>query len=396
MNCSSTNGRLDILGPNIMNQFALYDKIPNNDCSSFNDAMIGNSTESSLSIAFFSKGNIQIIQNAIRAGVYEVSNQQYVIDNQNCDTLKVIMRSVFLQSAVNQPDNITGQIQALNNLVVEYCVKHVYSEAQAYINYKRDVSTMYTPIDRPVQVDVDDKTLVLFNKGSNELVKYNSTYRCDTNEQKGWFLVKNPLVRLDTKGSKIDAIIVEFNSIEHPDVFHAGANTGDKICTGNMVEKDNNLIGIKELASRNDLRKQWNMITIIVSETSPDDDVFVSSNQAVVKLYLNGYAYLDKDGELAEKSTAMKVNNSDLHIGTAYDTAIDNSVLPTGSNDTGVGISDLTYFNYALEDKEIVSLFKEGCKKSTALIPTASTFDDGPEATEASLEIKSHNHPKSL
>lgn len=243
------------------------------------------------------------------------------------------------------------------------------------------------------------QTLVLFNKGSDQLVKYTSTYRCDTNDSadKGWFLVKNPLVRLDTNGSnEIDAIIVEFNSIENPDVFHAGANTGDKNCTGSMIDKDNNLIGIKELASRNDLRKQWNMITIIVSETSPDDDVFVSSNQAVVKLYLNGYAYLDKDGELAEKSTAMKVNNSDLHIGTKYNNAGDNSVLPTGTDSTNVGISDLTYFNYALEDKEIVSLFKEGCKKSTALIPTTSTFDNGPEQTEASLEMKSHNHPKSL
>jgi hypothetical protein len=249
-----------------------------------------------------------------------------------------------------------------------------------------------------VDSSVNDKTLVLFNKGSNELVKYNSTYRCDTNSSKGWFLVKNPLVRLDTNATnKIDAIIVEFNSIEHPDVFHTGANTGDKNCTqgASMVDKDNNLIGIKALASRNDLRKQWNMITIIVSETSPDDDVFVSSNQAVVKLYLNGYAYLDKDGELAEKSTAMKVNNSDLHIGTDKNAA-DNAVLPTTGGATSVGISDLTYFNYALEDNEIVSLFKEGCKKSTALIPTTSTFDDGPEKTEASLEIKSHKHPKSL
>lgn len=245
----------------------------------------------------------------------------------------------------------------------------------------------------------DTKTLVLFNKGSDQLVKYNSTYRCDTNDSgdKGWFLVKNPLVRLDTINNEIDAIIVEFNSIQHPDVFHAGANTGDKICTGNMVEKDDNLIGIKELSKRKDLRKQWNMITIIVSETSPDDDVFVSSNQAVVKLYLNGYAYLDKDGELAEKSTAMKVNNSDLHIGTDKLDS-DNNALPATADpgNTRVGISDLTYFNYALEDKEIISLFKEGCKKSTALIPTTSTFDDGPEKTEASLEIKSHNDPKSL
>jgi len=159
MNCSSTNGRIDILGPNKMNQFDLYDKIPKNECSNFSDAMIGNSTDSSLSLAYFSKKNIQIIQNAIRSGVYEVSNQQYIIDNQNCDTLKIIMRSVFLQSAVNQPHNIIGQIQALNNIVVEYCVKQLYSEAQAYINYKRDVSTMYTPMDRPAQVDVDDKTL---------------------------------------------------------------------------------------------------------------------------------------------------------------------------------------------------------------------------------------------
>lgn len=248
---------------------------------------------------------------------------------------------------------------------------------------------------------VNNKTLVLFNKGSDQLVKYNSTYRCDTMSNKGWFLVKNPLVRLDIDANnKIDAMIVEFNSIENPDVFHAGANTDDKNCTpgASMVDKDNNLIGIKELASRNDLQKQWNMITIIVSETSPDDDVFVSSNQAVVKLYLNGYAYLDKDGELAEKSTAMKVNNSDLHIGTKYNNAGDNDVLPTGTegDSTEVGISDLTYFNYALEDREIVSLFKEGCKKSTALIPTTSTFDDDPEKTEASLEIKSHSHPKSL
>jgi hypothetical protein len=161
MNCSSTNGRIDIMGPNTMNQFSLFDKIPTNDCSNFHDALTGNSIDSTLSLAYFSKQNIQIVQNAIKAGVYETSNHQYVIGSQNCDTLKIIMRSVFLQSSVNQPDNITTQIQALNDLVVEYCVKHIYSEAQAYINYKRDVSTMYHPIDRPAKVDVDDKTLEL-------------------------------------------------------------------------------------------------------------------------------------------------------------------------------------------------------------------------------------------
>lgn len=253
-----------------------------------------------------------------------------------------------------------------------------------------------------VQEVSEDKTLVLFNKGSNELVKYNSNYRCDTNDSgDGWFLVKNPLVRLDFNGStgnsKIDAIIVEFNSIQHPDVFHSGANTGDKNCTGDMVIRDNNLIGIKDLANRQDLRNQWNMITVVVSETSPEDDVFVSSNQAVVKLYLNGYAYLNKDGEIVDKSTAMKTNNSDLHIGTDKKNS-NNNVLTSDNTDntTKVGISDLTYFNYALEDTEIINLFKGGCNKSTALIPTESDFDTDPEATNASLEMKAHNDPKSL
>jgi hypothetical protein len=162
MNCTSTNGRLNIMGPNTMNQFSLYDKIPtNNDCTTFHDAMTGNFQDSTLSLAFFSKKNIQIIQNAIRAGVFEVSNHQYIIDNQNCDTLKIIMRSIFLQNSTNQLNNITQQIQALNNLVVEYSVKQIYSEAQAYINYKRDVSTMYNPIDRPTQPDFNNKTLEL-------------------------------------------------------------------------------------------------------------------------------------------------------------------------------------------------------------------------------------------
>ena len=161
MNCTSTNGRIDISGPN-MNQFDLFDKIPTDTgASTFHEAMIGNFTESNLSRAYFSKDNIQIIQNGIRAGVYELSNKQYIVGNQNYDTLKIIMRSVFLQSSTNLPNQITQQIQALNDLVVEYCVKQVFSEAQSYITYKKDVSTMYTPIDRPTQPDFNNKTLEL-------------------------------------------------------------------------------------------------------------------------------------------------------------------------------------------------------------------------------------------
>jgi len=161
MNCNSTNGRIDILNLENLNQFSLYDKIPVSKPTSFDDALQGNWIPNNLSRAFFSDKNIVIIQNGIRAGVYEKSKNQYIICNQDLDVIKIIMRSVYLQNSTNNPDNITQQIVGLNKIVIDYCIKHVYSEAQGYIQYKRDVSNMYIPIDHPVMSKSDDKTLEL-------------------------------------------------------------------------------------------------------------------------------------------------------------------------------------------------------------------------------------------
>lgn len=157
-----SNGRIDILGPNIEQQFAMYDKIPNSStCASFRDAMIGNWENTALSDAFFSTGNMEIVQNALRNGVYTMSKGAYLIGPQDCDNLKMIMRSVFLQSSMNLATNIPGQIAALNKIVVDMFVPKLYNEARAYIQYKRDASTMYKPIDRPIYSAENDKTLEL-------------------------------------------------------------------------------------------------------------------------------------------------------------------------------------------------------------------------------------------
>jgi hypothetical protein len=161
MNCSGNNGRVDIMQPNTGTLFSMYDKIKVNDLTNFRDALTGNWTNSPLSNAFFSKENIEILQNGIRAGVYKKSKGLYEIGIQSVDNLKIIMRAIYLQSATNLPNSITEQIKALNNLVLNFCVLRVYNEAVAYMNYRRDVSQMYNPISLPVQVDVDDKTLEL-------------------------------------------------------------------------------------------------------------------------------------------------------------------------------------------------------------------------------------------
>jgi len=71
------------------------------------------------------------------------------------------MRSVFLQYSANQPYNIPEQINQLNKIVFDYCIQQVYSEAQGYIKYINDASTLVVPISHPVMADNNDRQLEL-------------------------------------------------------------------------------------------------------------------------------------------------------------------------------------------------------------------------------------------
>ncbi len=153
------NGRVDIKTPNTSTLFQMYDKIPANQCVTFRNPTEGLWDSTPLSQAFFSQQNIQMLQNGIRAGVYNRSNGQYTIGDQDCDSLKIIMRSVFLQQSANQPGNYQQQISQLNKIVLDYCIQQVYSEAQGYMKYVNDVSTLVVPIAHPVMANDNDRQL---------------------------------------------------------------------------------------------------------------------------------------------------------------------------------------------------------------------------------------------
>ena len=55
--------------------------------------------------------------------------------------LKIIMRSVYLQNALNQEDNIQEQISILNNIVLDYCVKQITSQVMQFINYQKEINS---------------------------------------------------------------------------------------------------------------------------------------------------------------------------------------------------------------------------------------------------------------
>ena len=156
-----SNGRIDIQSPDTRSLFNMYDKIPAHQCSTYRNPLEGQWDDSTLSKAYFSKENIQIIQNGIRAGVYKQSNNQYVVAPQDCDSLKIVMRSIFLQYSANLPGNVSKQIEALNQMVLNFCIQQVYSEAKGYMKYLSDASNMYVPIAHPILAKDDDKELVL-------------------------------------------------------------------------------------------------------------------------------------------------------------------------------------------------------------------------------------------
>jgi len=157
------NGKVDIVEPETPEQlFQMHERIAlKNKSISYCDALGGNWEKNVLAQVFFSSGNIQIIQNGLRAGVYELSEKKFIIPPQNIDNLKIIMRSTFLQYAEFYKENITKQVERLNKIVLEYCIPSVYGECVAYIQYAKDQSTLVVPMDLPAQNDKNYKSLEL-------------------------------------------------------------------------------------------------------------------------------------------------------------------------------------------------------------------------------------------
>lgn len=96
---------------------------------------------SNLSNAFFSKENVDLIQNYIIERVRIESNNEFNIGRQSDLQLQIIMRSIYLSNAKNLNTNIEEQVAILNNYVVDECVKEIIPNIKQYLGYRKDIST---------------------------------------------------------------------------------------------------------------------------------------------------------------------------------------------------------------------------------------------------------------
>uniref|UniRef100_A0A6C0F8Q3 Minor capsid protein P8 central region domain-containing protein n=1 Tax=viral metagenome TaxID=1070528 RepID=A0A6C0F8Q3_9ZZZZ len=109
--------------------------------------------ENAVNSVFFSDMNVKVLNDAMRYGVYQKTNQ--VIGPQSQNELYIIMRSIMLQFANFQAaaDKVIEEVKMLNQKVLTYCIDIVSSNVLQQKKYLEDIETLPVPIDRPQYVE---------------------------------------------------------------------------------------------------------------------------------------------------------------------------------------------------------------------------------------------------
>ena len=235
----------------------------------------------------------------------------------------------------------------------------------------------------------------LFYKGEPESLLFKSNnFECDnvndikTLDKK--VLIKNPLVKIRNDANEI---IVEYNNINFPETYNSSAKS--LTCIDNdentLINRNRNKFGIKNIdVDKN--KKRYNMITIVFQE-NPQNENIINSNKANCRIYFNGDLVSDRvaninnneNVEINEfKSRVMKSNYSKLRIND-YSLNLNDTTKPivakitdgdSGLEEIPLKIADLTYYNYALNQMEINSLYKAGFNKYEAVLKNVNTDVD--------------------
>jgi len=250
-----------------------------------------------------------------------------------------------------------------------------------------DKGALYTnlvPTDNTLTADAGytlsniDRQSILFSKGSMLL----STYENICGQPKKDIMIKCPLVKLEENGKNLT---VEFNTLQGTE---AVKENSPNVCTeqsSDWVLANAHKITLRDL-DKPELDKRWNMITVVIEDTSPIDPI-PYRYKVRCRIYVNGLQELDKyvDGRLVanvsgpflkgEYST-IKTNNGHLYVAPKLSIVngeeTKSTTLPLANATNQLMLADLTYFNYALTQKEIDIEQAKGVSDKVAPIPGQS------------------------
>ena len=116
--------------------------------------------------SFFSKANLDYLQEEIIKQIYQKSCGNFKISRQDDDQLLIIMRSMYLQYTRNLPFDIDGQVADLNKQVLLYAIPNVMTRVQGYIGYYKDQATPNKFLSNPNYVSPSPLSGVSFDFSS--------------------------------------------------------------------------------------------------------------------------------------------------------------------------------------------------------------------------------------
>jgi len=107
--------------------------------SCFQNSLSGIQEVNAVSSTFFSKQNVDLIQNKIIEKIFQESNGLYKIGRQSDLQLQIIMRSIYLSYGKNMDSYIQEQINELNKYVIDESVKNIIPNIKQYLGYREDI-----------------------------------------------------------------------------------------------------------------------------------------------------------------------------------------------------------------------------------------------------------------
>lgn len=159
---SKYNGRVDLLSPMGPFQIQPSQDIRNNTALFSQEAHRGQISKNPISDIYFCTNNVNALQDGIRYRVWKETGERYVIGRQNDQELRVVMRSIYYQYAKHLPNDVLGQVKALNGKVIEWVVPEILSNLRQYERYRQDASQLPMPMERgPLMTQKGTKTLEL-------------------------------------------------------------------------------------------------------------------------------------------------------------------------------------------------------------------------------------------
>lgn len=114
----------------------------------YNHDLIKDIASNELSVIFFSRLNVDALQEGIIEMVFLQTDRQSLVGRQSEQELKIIMRAVYYQNAQFKPFGILAQVRDLNQKVLDYCVPNILGALSMHTFYLNDIDRLPVPQSR--------------------------------------------------------------------------------------------------------------------------------------------------------------------------------------------------------------------------------------------------------